>query len=379
MATKFLILLGLLAAVSLAASDCGSKYFQCKDGSKCVIAADRCDGRKECRDGSDEEGCDVHTVALRVNATIKARMQFAAVHENIELHLCGAQSCSNVLLWGVRDDGTLIYTADTDANRLGRGNSRRVTFNTAGSGNFTPGEVVLEVQHRPGQLAVWRQGRPDDVAEVPVEADYGTLRVRPYVWSTDMPVQFAAAGESWPEEFFHCNDDRSRVPGVFRCDGNSDCSDGSDEEGCDAMLAAHEVALPLNASATARVQYAKVHNDIEVHLCGGKNCSVVLLWGESANGSLRYDTATGCTRYGRLGNSVKENRGSGPDFSPGEVVLEVQHRPGQLAVWRQGRPDDVVEVPVGADYGTLRVRPFYWVADMPVQFTSGATTAMSNS
>ncbi|XP_034251846.1 very low-density lipoprotein receptor-like [Thrips palmi] len=92
-----------------------------------------------------------------------------------------------------------------------------------------------------------------------------------------LAVVSLAAGESVPEQFFYCKEGRSPVPGVYRCDGNRDCRDGSDEEGCDALLAAHEVALPLNASATARVQYAKVHNDIEVHLCGDKNCSVVIL------------------------------------------------------------------------------------------------------
>ena len=61
------------------------------------------------------------------------------------------------------------------------------------------GEEVLVVQRRPGQLAVWRQGRPDDVAAVAVQDDYSTLRVRPWRWAIDMPVQLTgewAAGWS---------------------------------------------------------------------------------------------------------------------------------------------------------------------------------------
>lgn len=56
--------------------------------------------------------------------------------------------------------------------------------------NFPTGELVLEAQLWRDELSVWLQGRPDDVAVVRVRADYGTLRVRPVDWGTDMPVQF---------------------------------------------------------------------------------------------------------------------------------------------------------------------------------------------
>ena len=63
---------------------------------------------------------------------------------------------------------------------------------------FPPGEVVLVAQRRPGQLAVWRQERPDDVATVPVQDDYSTLRVRPDRWAIDMPVQLTGEwGARW--------------------------------------------------------------------------------------------------------------------------------------------------------------------------------------
>lgn len=57
--------------------------------------------------------------------------------------------------------------------------------------NFHTGEVAVQVQRRPSELAVWREGRPDNVATVPIEADYDTLWVRPYKMWTDMPVQFS--------------------------------------------------------------------------------------------------------------------------------------------------------------------------------------------
>lgn len=29
----------------------------CRDGSKCVAREERCDGKDDCSDGSDEDGC----------------------------------------------------------------------------------------------------------------------------------------------------------------------------------------------------------------------------------------------------------------------------------------------------------------------------------
>lgn len=64
------------------------------------------------------------------------------------------------------------------------------------------------------------------------------------------------------------------------------------------------------------------------------------------------------------------------EFPAGEVVLEVEHQPDQLVVWRQGRRDDVVVVHVEEDYSIFTVAPYYGNTDMPVQFTGKYSTAL---
>ncbi|XP_034252950.1 low-density lipoprotein receptor-related protein 8-like isoform X7 [Thrips palmi] len=192
------------------------------------------------------------------------------------------------------------------------------------------------------------------------------------LWMSGAIEEPATDGCGWHE--FQCRDGGC-IDAYLRCDGRKDCGDGSEEEVCNSPPT---VTLPVMGTTTARVQCSEEHGSIMLHLCSGERCSIVWLRGESGDGALWYVTREQChgfiTGLHGWGCSDSKDHGAiGHFFTPSEMLLEVQRRPGELAVWRKGRPDAVAVVPVGENYDTLKVRPFYWSSDMAVQFSVPAS------
>lgn len=199
--TTVLSLALLVACSALTAADCDADQFQCKDGSQCIWTGYRCNHYNNCDDGSDEadELCSaIPRVALPANATVKATVHYTAEHGDVLLLLWGEQHCSMVLLRGLLTsssslandvytgcplngwNGCTLYSSEYDNTQV----------------DFTDGEVVLEVQHQPGWLVAWREGRPDDVVAVPTDlGEYGSLWVKPWFWTSEMPVDFTVSTE----------------------------------------------------------------------------------------------------------------------------------------------------------------------------------------
>lgn len=55
-------------------------------------------------------------------------------------------------------------------------------------------------------------------------------------------------------------------------------------------------------------------------------------------------------------------------FPDGELVFMVERRSDELAVWMPDFPTKTMTVPIKKGSYLLRVRPFYWSSDMPVEF-----------
>ncbi|KAJ1518792.1 hypothetical protein ONE63_011605 [Megalurothrips usitatus] len=115
---------------------CGEYGFLCANG-QCRQITDKCDGVKQCADGSDEDvamcnsncsdGSDEDLVIcntadstdIHLGAVLTTKVQYKPEHEAIEFHLCGGQRCGVLRVMGVGSTGQLAYKSFTGANAMG--------------------------------------------------------------------------------------------------------------------------------------------------------------------------------------------------------------------------------------------------------------------
>ncbi|XP_064649717.1 low-density lipoprotein receptor-related protein 2-like [Lineus longissimus] len=187
-----------------------SDIFRCEDGNAFVHTSWRCDGDADCKDGSDEFGCD--------NGTLPGNF-------------------TDVLL--AASPVTVDCAADTyelDCNSSPHCNSSRFVCND--------GKRCLPL--------AWRCDRQSD-------CDDGSDEIGCNGTICDVATQFACDNGSCVDNNWRCDGDRDCtdgademgcnmtvqcqsseflcgekcVPALWRCDGENDCGDGSDEIGCD--------------------------------------------------------------------------------------------------------------------------------------------------
>ncbi|XP_028318085.1 low-density lipoprotein receptor-related protein 2 isoform X3 [Gouania willdenowi] len=184
-------------------SRCSSeKDFQCKDGSSCVPIGQLCDGVSQCPDGSDERNCSVLQLHVK-QKELKCRFGSVPCKDGsvciLYSHVCdGEKDC---------DDGS-------DEIQCG-----------------TSPEVVL----------------PSAVTEVVCSSPHlfcpstTNICIAPHLicdGHKDCPDGFDEARcvkECHSKADFLCRDRRSCVSERKVCDGRSDCSDGSDEVNCPSV------------------------------------------------------------------------------------------------------------------------------------------------
>ncbi|XP_034256716.1 SCO-spondin-like [Thrips palmi] len=235
--------IGVHAAVVQDGPWCTMNELVCGDRKECYRAVRRCDGKRDCRDGSDELGCDgIPSAALPVNATVLVQAQYTkhfsySDDNSVELLLCGTDSCNRVAVFGHYLDGRLGTSTWTGCNLSGKECARQESGSHGYVYDLPSGEVAVEVQRRASELAVWRQGHPEDVVTVPIEENFGKLTVRLFQMWNNMPVQFTGASCGAAGQL-ECSSGQCVDAAAF-CNAVADCEDGSDEgaDTCEAVLA----------------------------------------------------------------------------------------------------------------------------------------------
>lgn len=166
--------------------------FRCGDG-RCVWNGSRCDGIKNCMDGSDESWnvCRAPAMVLDVSTAKWVRVQYSHAHTAIVLLLCDGIECAALWLWGATNPGgQLRYEAWAGCGQVGlpcRVKQGEVV--PSGWRAFGEGPVDLFVERTPPYVRAWLNGSQDK-AEVVTKDGQAQLMVRPYNWAKDMPVEF---------------------------------------------------------------------------------------------------------------------------------------------------------------------------------------------
>lgn len=191
-----------------------------------------------------------------------------------------------------------------------------------------------------------------------------TLQETPHSTTPTIQPGPACASRDW-----QCADGQC-INAATRCDGQPDCSDGSDEDvaTCDGLPSIHLRVGDFVAVST-RLKRAE-HGFPEFHLCGS-SCAVGAVYGADSSGHLHFTTYTSCNLRGASCiEDSKDEPASWQAFSDGDYQWVAMLSKTELAVWRQG---DVGRVAIGINEGinlTLRVRPHYWTTDMAVEFNA---------
>ncbi|XP_034233302.1 uncharacterized protein LOC117640649 isoform X2 [Thrips palmi] len=302
-------------------------------------------------------GASYPSVDLLEGQQVEVAVQLTS-QDWIHFQLCGSESCNLVVVWGLNPSGELYYVNFTSCNTDGDWNTgvRGPDVKPEGAAYFTPGQYSFVAEHRSSQLVVWLNGYPQGAGLVSANPQLNQLRLRAER-GTPMNVTFEDSTCASDSSNFRCGDG-SCVSIWFKCDGFRDCADGSDESDdiCDTPVA----TVSVGEVVTVRVQHEEKHGHVDVSLCDNASCSTLALYGSTPEGALWFFSWTGCNALGANCTAGVEEYPIGRKYFPsGELVLAVQRRASELAVWLDGSPDSVANVTVGAANRRLRVRPIY--------------------
>ncbi|XP_067314799.1 very low-density lipoprotein receptor-like isoform X9 [Pseudorasbora parva] len=234
---------------------CKPTEFSCGDESKrCLPMRWRCDGDKDCQNGADEEGCDGDAPVTSKNQTEQSEgiktcepSEFSCGDKRktcvpMRWRCDGDKDCLN----GVDEEGCVTKNEDAPVT------SKNQTEQSEGIKSCEPTEFSCGDKRKTCVPMRWRcdgdkdclngadeEGCVTKNEDAPVTSKNQTVKSEDGdapVTSKNQTEQSEGIKTCKPTEF-SCGDKRKTcLPMRWRCDGDKDCLNGVDEEGCDAPV-----------------------------------------------------------------------------------------------------------------------------------------------
>ncbi|XP_067314872.1 very low-density lipoprotein receptor-like isoform X18 [Pseudorasbora parva] len=228
---------------------CKPTEFSCGDESKrCLPMRWRCDGDKDCQNGADEEGCDAPVTSK--NQTEQSEgikscepTEFSCGDKRktcvpMRWRCDGDKDCLN----GADEEGCVTKNEDapvTSKNQTVKSEdgdapvtSKNQTEQSEGIKTCKPTEFSCGDKRKTCLPMRWRCDGDKDCLNGVDEEGCVTKNKDAPVTSKNQTEQSEGIKSCEPTEF-SCGDKRTTcVPMRWRCDGDKDCLNGADEEGC---------------------------------------------------------------------------------------------------------------------------------------------------
>ncbi|KAJ1521790.1 hypothetical protein ONE63_003425 [Megalurothrips usitatus] len=352
--------------------DDGYGRWKCADNS-CIVAEKRCDGIKDCQDGSDENGaeCNAPNITLAEGARVTARLAITAdsLWSPLLITLCGPTSCS-VLLASPSGPFGVTFGNSSSCKVDPYDCIAKVHSNSVVRAIDVPlrGSYELEIIRKASVVTVGLAKTPYIKATLPADDNRSLLSIRPYFWSKDIRVDFLGANDTCEEGDFRCASGQCIVARE-RCNGVKDCVDGTDEsaEFCNGTLITPE----LHKVYSITVQYREYLDGIRFDICNQTSCVQIVVHGSDANNKLGYSYSVGCNNLGANCTSTPiQIKASQNRFRGGVHVFEILRMENELSLWLEHDFHYKARVSVNSNSSLLRIRPNIWLEDMAVNVTS---------